>query len=79
LNGILYLVQWKGYRLGGNTWEGIKNLEHAKTAIAEFHKKHPEALKKFSAAVFISLPWQHIENLTEASTQYAWEDGRHGQ
>jgi hypothetical protein len=78
-NGILYLVRWKGYRPGGDTWEGIKNLEHTKKAIADFHKKHPEAPKKLSAAVFMSLPWQRIENLTEASTQYAWEDGRHGQ
>jgi hypothetical protein len=59
-------------------WEGIKNLEHAKKAIADFHKKHPEAPKKLSAAVFMSLPWQRIENLTEALTQYAWEEGRRG-
>jgi hypothetical protein len=76
-SGILYLVQWKGYGPGGDMWEGIKNLEHAKKAIADFHKKHPEAPKKLSAAVFMSLPWQRIENLTKASTQYAWEDGRH--
>jgi hypothetical protein len=77
-NGILYLVQWKGYRPGGNTWEGIKNLKHAKKAITDFHKKHPEASKKLSVAVFMSLPWQRIENLTEALTQYAWEDGHCG-
>jgi hypothetical protein len=70
LNGILYLIQWKGYVPGGDTWEGIKNLKHAKKAIADFHKKHSEAPKKLSAAVFMSLPWQHIENLTEALTQY---------
>jgi hypothetical protein len=78
-SGILYLVRWKGYGPGGDTWEGIKNLEHAKKAIADFHKKHPEALKKLSAAVFMSLPWQRIENLMEALTQYAWEDGCRGQ
>jgi hypothetical protein len=70
-NGILYLVQWKGYIPGGDTWKGIKNLEHTKKAIVDFHKKHPEAPKKLSAAVFMSLLWQHIENLTEALTQYA--------
>jgi hypothetical protein len=78
-NGILYLVQWKGYGPGGDTWEGIKNLKHAKKAIAEFHKKHSEAPKKLSAAVFLSLLWQRIKNLMEASTQYAWEDGHCGQ
>jgi hypothetical protein len=67
-SGILYLVRWKGYGPGGDTWEGIKNLKHAKKAIADFHKKHPEVPKKLSAAVFMSLPWQRIENLTEAST-----------
>jgi hypothetical protein len=35
-NGILYLVRWKGYRPGGDTWKGIKNLKHAKKAIADF-------------------------------------------
>jgi hypothetical protein len=78
-SGILYLVRWKGYGPGGDMWEGIKNLKHPKKAIADFHKKHPEAPKKLSAAVFMSLPWQRIENLMEASTQYAWEDGRRGQ
>jgi hypothetical protein len=71
LNGILYLVRWKGYRPGGDTWKGIKNLKHMKKAIADFHKKHPEAPKKLSAAVFMSLPWQRIKNLMEALTQYA--------
>jgi hypothetical protein len=79
LNRILYLVRWKGYGPGSDTWEGIKNLEHAKKAITDFHKKHPEAPKKLSAAVFMSLPWQRIENLTEALTQYAWENGCCGQ
>jgi hypothetical protein len=78
-SGILYLVQWKGYGPGGDTWEGIKNLKHAKKAIADFHKKHPEAPKKLSAAVFMFLPWQRIKNLTEASKQYAWENGHCGQ
>jgi hypothetical protein len=77
-NGILYLVQWKGYGLGGDMWKGIKNLEHAKNAITDFHKKHPEAPKMLSAAVFMSLPWQRIENLMEALIQYAWEDGHCG-
>jgi hypothetical protein len=79
LNGILYLIWWKGYGPGSDTWEGIKSLEHAKKAIAEFHKKHSEVPKKLSVAVFMSLPWQRIENLTEASTQYTWEDGCCGQ
>jgi hypothetical protein len=77
-SGTLYLVRWKGYGPGGDTWEGIKNLKHAKKAIADFHKKHLEAPKKLSAAVFMSLPWQRIGNLTEALTQYAWKDGRCG-
>jgi hypothetical protein len=37
-------------------WEGIKNLKHMKKAIADFHKKHSEAPKRLSAAVFMSLP-----------------------
>ena len=76
--GIKYLVRWAGYGPQGDTWEGVSNLKHATEAIKDFHKAHPEAPKKISAIAFASLPWQKYENLTEASTPYAWEEGRYG-
>ena len=72
------MVKWKGYGPDGNTWEGISNLSNAHEAVAEFHQRHPEAPKKISAIDFMSLLWQKIENLTESTTPYAWEDGRFG-
>ena len=76
--GILYLVRWKGYGPKGDTWEGIRNLGNAKEAVAEFHRRHPEAPRRVAAADFASFPWQTYENLTVSDTPYAWEDGRYG-
>ena len=38
-----YLVKWKGYDEGHNSWEPIYNLNNAKRSITAFHKKHPKA------------------------------------
>ena len=40
---IEYLVKWKGYDDGHNSWEPVTNLTNAKRSITAFHKKHPEA------------------------------------
>jgi hypothetical protein len=52
---LQYLVCWKGYGKGKNTWEPAKNLSHAKKAIAKFHKKNPAAPRSISAALFDEL------------------------
>jgi hypothetical protein len=49
---LQYLVCWKGYGKGKNTWESAKNLLHAKRAIAKFHKENSAALHSISAALF---------------------------
>jgi hypothetical protein len=52
---LQYLVCWKGYSEGKNTWEPAKNLSHAKKAIAKFYKENPATLRSISAALFDKL------------------------
>jgi hypothetical protein len=52
---LQYLVCWKGYGEGENTWEPAKNLSHARKAIAKFHKENPAAPRSISTALFDEL------------------------
>lgn len=40
-----YLVKWKGYNAGHNSWEPAANLSRAPKIVRAFHKKHPTAAK----------------------------------
>jgi len=40
-----YLVKWKGYDAGHNSWEPAQNLEHAPQMVRQFHRRHPNAPK----------------------------------
>jgi Chromo (CHRromatin Organisation MOdifier) domain len=50
-----YLVKWKGYDAGQNTWEPYFNLDHAKDAIAKFHRLNPGAPRRISPNAFHSI------------------------
>jgi hypothetical protein len=52
---LQYLVCWKGYGKGKNTWEPVKNLSYMKKAIAKFHKENPAASCSISHALFDEL------------------------
>ncbi|QRW15592.1 Retrotransposable element Tf2 protein [Rhizoctonia solani] len=41
---LWYLVKWKGYNKGSNSWEPVDNVVNAKEAIEDFHKEHPDAV-----------------------------------
>jgi hypothetical protein len=71
-NRILYLVRAMDWAV---THEKASRTSNMQRRLLQFYKKHPEAPRKLSASVFLSLPWQRIESLTEASTQYTWKDG----
>jgi hypothetical protein len=58
------LVHWKGYGKGDDTWELLKNLDHASEALADFYHLHPEAPRKINAVHFTSMPWQSIFQVT---------------
>jgi len=41
-----FLVRWKGYMAGENTWENRKNLENAKELVEEFEREHREEVEE---------------------------------
>lgn len=74
---LKYLVRWKGYGEGEDSWELVSHLAHAKKKIAEFHKKHPSAPRRVNATVFATLPWQAPQNFTDGwSVDLEWESGK---
>ena len=64
---LKYLVRWKGYGEGEDTWEPAKNLTHAPEKIAEFYIENPGAPRKINAMLYASLPWQATLQFTEAN------------
>lgn len=75
-DGILYLVCWKGYDQGHDSWEPLANVKNSMELVEEFHKTHPSAPRKLSAIMFESLPWRPLENLTEVDpSPYSWTEG----
>ena len=71
------MVRWEGFGEEDDSWEPAANVKNAGEKIEEFHQKHPNAPKRIAAAVFSSLPWRKLENLTEGQpTDLEWEEGR---
>ena len=67
---LQFLVRWKGYGEGHESWEPEGNLVGTSDeAIADFYRTHPSAPQKISASAFHSLPWQPYENLTTMAPQ----------
>ena len=73
-----YLIRWKGFDEGHDSWEPAKNITHADEAIAEFHRKNPNAPRKISANGFSKIEWRPLENHTEQQpSDLEWEAGRY--
>ncbi|KAF8759769.1 hypothetical protein RHS01_01831 [Rhizoctonia solani] len=41
---LWYLVKWKGYDEGSNSWEPVDNVTNAKEVREDFHKEYPDAV-----------------------------------
>ena len=74
---LQYLVRWRGYGPEHDSWEPLKNLEHAERRITQFPRKNPSAPKKIAASLFSQLHWKPIENPTADHTDLQWETGKH--
>ena len=57
---LKYLVRWKGFGEGEDTWEPERNLKHAPAKLAEFHAQNPGAPRTINALLYMSLPWQPL-------------------
>src|SRR5208283_943045 len=55
-----YLVKWRGYHEGHNSWVPHYNV-HAPEATAQFHHLHPGAPRQISAASFDSISFFHLD------------------
>jgi hypothetical protein len=64
---LKYLVCWKGYGEGEDTWEPTKNLLNARTKVNEFHLVNPGTPCKIAALIHASLPWQSPVVFTSAN------------
>jgi hypothetical protein len=68
-NRLEYLVKWKGYDESHNQWEEHTQL-HAKSKIAQFHRKHPGAACHINMALFDSI------SFTRADLATSWRSSR---
>jgi hypothetical protein len=67
-NQLQYLVKWKGYDAGHNSWEPAANLAHSAELVEAFHVAHPAAPRRLAASVFADLPWQKRFTFTTSQT-----------
>jgi hypothetical protein len=62
-NCLGYLVKWKSHNKSNNQMEEHTQL-HAKSKIAQFHCKHPSAVRHINAALFDSIPFTRADLAT---------------
>jgi len=76
-----YLVQWKGFTVESDTWEGRENLKNAKEAIEEFKKEYRRDREDVVQQEREEETFQQGElpGRFTAKTLYGWSDKRYDQ
>ena len=71
-------MRWKGYGAADDLWLPAKDVSGTRCLVTEFHRQNPEAPQHISAAVYATLPFRTLENLTEIPKQHLfdWTEGR---
>jgi hypothetical protein len=49
---LMFLVKWSGWPESESSWEGQRNLIHAKETIEAFYRDHPTAVKQVAKGRF---------------------------
>jgi hypothetical protein len=62
-NRLEYLLKFKGYDKSHNQWEVHSQL-HAKSKIAQFHRKYPGTARHINAAIFDLIPFTRVDLAT---------------
>jgi hypothetical protein len=62
-NRLEYLLKLKGYDESHNQWE-VHTQVHAKSKIAQFHRKYPSAAHHINAAIFNLIPFTRADLAT---------------
>jgi hypothetical protein len=68
-NQLEYLLKFKGYDESHNQWVVHSQL-HAKSMIAQFHRKRPGTVRHINLAIFDSIPF------TKADLVTSWQSSR---
>jgi hypothetical protein len=55
-NRLKYLVKWKGYNEGHNSWHAHHQF-HVQAKVAKFHQDNLGAAQHINAAIFNSIPF----------------------
>ena len=71
-NQLQYLVKWKGYDAGHNSWEPAAHLTHCTDLLTAFHAAHPSAPRRLAASLFSTLLWHQRQDLTQNPLHPPW-------
>ena len=74
-NQFQYLVKWKGYDAGHNSWEPAAHLTNFTELVEAFHSTNPSVPRRISASSFPTFPWQACRTFTETPPCPFWELG----
>jgi len=64
---VQFLLKWKGYPLDEASWEPEENVKNSPDLIADFYRKHPNAIKskRIKGSIFDSEEFKqwHARNI----------------